>query len=54
MKYNLIDKYFSLSVLLPAQYMKEDSFIRSLMNRIESILWLRYGYDIGLKHTFKL
>lgn len=38
MKYNLIGHYYDA---LP----KDKA-------RIETILWIRYGYDIALKHSF--
>jgi hypothetical protein len=39
---------------LPARYYAQGAKTHSTLTRIEDILWNRYGYDVALKHTFKL
>jgi len=54
MKYRLIDLYYKLKLCLPAVKYREGAKIHANLSRVEEILWSRYGYDIALKHTFKL
>lgn len=54
MKYRLINLYYDLKFTLPARTYEAGARTRKNLERLENILWSRYGYDIALKHTFKL
>ena len=54
MKYNLINLYYDLKLTLPARTYEAGNQTRKNLERIENILWTRYGYDIALKHSFKI
>lgn len=50
MKQKLMTLYWELSCSLPAINIVIDSKIRKKRERVESILWGRYEYDISLSH----
>lgn len=54
MKYRLINRYYDLRLTLPAPTYQQGAKTYATLTRIENILWVRYGYDIALKHSFKI
>lgn len=54
MKYHLLNHYYDLKLTLPARTCQQGANKHATLTRIENILWVRYGYDIALKHSFKI